>query len=123
MAKTILLVDDSPTVLSLIQSTLSKAGYDIQTATNGEECLEQVNSAPPDLILLDVEMPVMDGYTTLRELKYGKNRNATRDIPVVMLTSKGRLEDIFYLEGATDFIEKSQTAFQTLPQKIGAVLS
>lgn len=120
MGKTILIVDDSPTVLALIKSTLEKAGFEILTAVDGQECLDTAKSQEVDLILLDIEMPKMDGYTALRELRYGDKK--TKDIPVVMLTSKGRLEDIFYLEGATDFIEKSQTAFQTLPQKLSAVL-
>jgi len=123
MAKTILVVEDSSTALSLIQSTLSKEGYNILTAVNGEECLELANTASPDLILLDVEMPKMDGYTTLLELKSGRNKKKTRDIPVVILTTKERLEDIFELEGAKGFIKKSQTAFQTLPQKISEFLS
>lgn len=120
MAKSILVVDDSPTVLALVKATLEKAGYEIETAIDGEQCLEKAKDTPPDLILLDVEMPNMDGYTTLRELKYGDK--STKNIPVVMLTSKGRLEDIFFLEGATDFIEKSQAAYQLLPQKISTVL-
>ena len=120
MGKTILIVDDSPTVLALIKSTLEKAGFEIVTAVDGQECLDIAKSQEVDLILLDIEMPKMDGYTALRELRYGDKK--TKDIPVVMLTSKGRLEDIFYLEGATDFIETSQTAFQTLPQKLSAVL-
>jgi len=120
MGKTILAVDDSPTVLALVKSTLERDGFNVIVAKDGHECLEAVRTAAPDLILLDIEMPKMDGYTTLREIRYGDRK--TRNIPVVMLTSKGRLEDIFFLEGATDFIEKSQSAFQTLAQKLTAVL-
>lgn len=120
MAKKVLVVDDSQTVLAVVKSILEKAGYEVIAVSEGKQCIPQVHATSPDLILLDIEMPEMDGYTLLRELKYGDPK--TKNIPVVMLTSKGRLEDIFYLEGATDFIEKSQTAYQMLPQKISAVI-
>lgn len=119
MAKKILVVDDSSTVTGLVQMIMEQQGYEVVTASNGRDALKIVRDSPPDLILLDIEMPVMDGYTMLRTLRY-RFRDFRRDIPVVCLTSKGKLEDVFYLEGAVDFIEKSEEAYRILPEKVAA---
>ena len=103
----ILVVDDVPDNL-LLAGTLLKDLYKVKVATNGEKALAIVAADPPDLILLDVMMPVMDGYETCRRLK---NQPELIDIPVIFLTAKGEVEDEekgFQL-GAVDYIVKPLT--------------
>jgi DNA-binding response OmpR family regulator len=85
MTKKILLVDDEPQVLRLLQLSLEQAGYQVATAENGQQALEQVASDKPDLVLMDSVMPLMDGMEALKRLK---SNVATAEIPVVMLTAK-----------------------------------
>src|SRR5690348_17222771 len=92
MAKKILAVDDERHIVRLVQVNLERQGYDVVTAFDGKEALEKVESESPDLIVLDVMMPYMDGFEVLQNLK--KNPN-TRDIPVIMLTAKAQDADVF----------------------------
>ena len=82
----ILIVDDEPNIVLALELLMKREGYDILAVDNGEKVFEVVNSFRPDLILLDIMMPKMDGYTACREIKLNKT---TRAIPVVMLTSLG----------------------------------
>jgi len=103
----VLVVDDVPDNL-LLAGTLLKDLYKVKVATNGEKALAIVAAEPPDLILLDVMMPVMDGYETCRRLK---RQPELEDIPVIFLTAKGEVEDEekgFQL-GAVDYIVKPLT--------------
>ncbi|MFC1977130.1 response regulator [Chloroflexota bacterium] len=84
MAKVILVVDDEPRSLKLIRDLLQMTGYETIEASNGKQGVELVRSKKPDLILMDIMMPVMDGYTACHEIKMNK---ATKTIPEVMLTS------------------------------------
>jgi len=84
MAKAILIVEDDPRQLRLIRDLLKLSGYVTIEATDGEKGVELAKAKKPDLILMDIMMPKMDGYTACREIKSDK---ATRAIPVVMLTS------------------------------------
>jgi diguanylate cyclase (GGDEF)-like protein len=101
----ILVVDDLPVNIQLIQNYLSGVGYDTMSANNGEEALIRVRERQPDLILLDVMMPRMDGFETCRHLK---NNLTTQYIPVIMVTALNELDDkIRGIEaGADDFISK-----------------
>ncbi len=92
MAKKILAVDDERHIVRLVQVNLERQGYEVVTAFDGKEALEKVESENPDLIVLDVMMPYMDGFEVLQHLK--KNQN-TRDIPVIMLTAKAQDADVF----------------------------
>lgn len=92
MAKKILAVDDERHIVRLVQVNLERQGYVVVTAFDGKEALEKVESENPDLIVLDVMMPYMDGFEVLQNLK--KNQN-TRDIPVIMLTAKAQDADVF----------------------------
>jgi two-component system alkaline phosphatase synthesis response regulator PhoP len=92
MAKKILAVDDEKHIVRLIQVNLERAGYEVVTASDGKEALDKVASEQPDLVVLDVMMPVMDGFETLRNLKANP---ATREIPVIMLTAKAQDADVF----------------------------
>jgi two-component system alkaline phosphatase synthesis response regulator PhoP/two-component system response regulator VicR len=105
MPKKILAVDDEGFILRLIGVNLEKEGYQVITAADGEEALEKSLSEKPDLIILDVMMPVMDGYETLRRLRENK---ATAAIPVVMLTAKSQDSDVFkgWQSGADLYLTK-----------------
>ncbi len=82
---TILVVDDSPTVRKLIAGKLEKCGHEVICAVDGMDALAKVNEALPDLILLDITMPRMDGYQVCKLLR---GNDATKDIPVVMISGK-----------------------------------
>jgi len=101
----ILIVDDEPFNIDVLEQLLEELGYDTVSATNGQEALSQVAAAAPDLILLDVMMPIMDGFTVCRTLK---EQESTRLIPVVIMTALGAVEDrIRGIEaGADDFLTK-----------------
>jgi two-component system alkaline phosphatase synthesis response regulator PhoP len=105
MAKRILAVDDEKHILRLVQINLEKAGYDVITASNGREAVEAVQEHHPDLIVMDVMMPEMDGFEALQILK---NDEATSSIPVVMLTAKAQDADVFqgWQSGADLYLTK-----------------
>jgi two-component system alkaline phosphatase synthesis response regulator PhoP/two-component system response regulator VicR len=90
--KKILAVDDEKHIVRLVQVNLERAGYEVVIANDGKEALEKVQAENPDLVVLDVMMPYMDGFEVLQNLR----RNpATRDIPVIMLTAKAQDADVF----------------------------
>lgn len=103
--KIIAIVDDERVSTQLLGTELKKEGYEVFTAANGKEGLELIKKINPHLVILDVVMPVMDGYQVLKILK---EDDSTKEIPVVMLTAKALEEDIqkgFSL-GAVDYITK-----------------
>jgi len=104
-AHTILVVDDSPTQLSVLRDALTEAGLTVETARNGVEAISRVYSAPPSLILSDVLMPELNGYHLCRLLK---NDPATSHIPVILLTNLREPIDRFWGEkaGADRYLEK-----------------
>ncbi len=88
----ILVCDDEKNIRRLVQVNLERAGYKVVTASDGKEALQQVVKERPELIVLDIMMPYMDGFEVLQNLR----RNAsTREIPVFMLTAKSQDSDIF----------------------------
>ncbi len=101
----ILVVDDEDRNLRLMTLLLTSFGYDVLTASNGEEALEKVHDIPPDVILLDVMMPQIDGLEVARQLK---REEETKIIPIVMVTALNEVEDrVKALEaGADDFLNK-----------------
>ena len=103
MANKILIVDDEPFNLDLLEQELTDRGYVIERAANGGEALGKVHSFLPDLILLDYQMPDMNGLEVLKEL-----RSRGNDVPVVMITAYGTIERAVQAmkEGAYDFIPK-----------------
>ena len=92
LAKKILAVDDEKHIVRLVQVNLERAGYEVVTASDGVEALEQVKNELPDMIVCDVMMPRMDGFEVLRRLKADQS---TREIPVIMLTAKAQDADVF----------------------------
>lgn len=104
MAK-ILIVDDSADIRLLLSRSLKGAGYEVFQASDGSEVMAAVHSYSPDLVLLDVSMPKVDGFTALGALK---NDPRTRSIPVIMITAKGHPDDLDTARslGALDYINK-----------------
>jgi two-component system, sensor histidine kinase and response regulator len=100
----ILVVDDSPDNCFLIQSLLQEEGYLIDLAENGAEALAQIEACPPDLVLLDAMMPVMDGYEVTRRVR---QNNALPFIPILLITAYDQMSVARGLDiGADDFIRK-----------------
>ncbi len=103
--KKILLVDDSPTAILRERMILEEEPYDILVAADGAECLRMAREEHPDLILLDVVMPGMDGFTALRALRADEN---LRGLPVLMVTTRDELDDVQkgYESGANEYVTK-----------------
>jgi len=108
MSKKILVVDDEPNIVKMVANRLKVSGYGVITATDGVEGLKKAQEAKPDVILLDILMPKMDGFHTLKKLK---ENIITKNIPVVMFTAKGQGEDVEKAAelGAVDYIVKPFT--------------
>jgi len=117
MTKTILTVDDEPRFVRLIEANLTAAGYEVLTANGGQEALDLIVNHAPNLILLDVMMPEMDGFQVLDRVREFSN------IPVIMLTAKGeeadRVEGLN--RGADDYVVKPFSATELLA-RVKAVL-
>ena len=99
---TLLIVDDEVHQRMLYQEELSDEGYQIILASNGKEAIEKIAEAPPDLIVLDIRMPVMDGLEALGKI-IGKERN----IPVIIHSAYSSYKDDFMSWAADDFVVKS----------------
>lgn len=89
MATTILIADDHDDSRELLQLLLSGAGYDVREAKDGSECLEFARNEPPDLIVMDLSMPVLDGWDVFQELKADER---TRTIPCMAVTARADLD-------------------------------
>ena len=105
MAKKILVVDDERHIVRLVEVNHTRAGYEIATAYDGIEALEKVKAEKPDMIVLDVMMPRMDGFEVLKRLQAD---TSTQDIPVIMLTAKAQDADIFrgWSSGVSSYLTK-----------------
>ena len=109
MAKTILMVEDSPTELKHMIAVLSSRGYTIVTAADGDEALAKAASARPDVVLLDVILPKTNGFQVCRQLKQSP---ATKGIKVLLVTSKTQESDRFWglKQGADGYLTKPYEA-------------
>jgi len=116
----ILIVDDSPTEVHVLTSMLEKHGHTILTAASGAEGIEMAKSAKPDLVLMDVVMPGMNGFQATRELSKNEETSA---IPVIIVTTKDQETDRVWglRQGARDYITKPVEEAELL-EKIGPVL-
>lgn len=101
----VLVVEDEADIAALVELNLELSGYGVTTASNGKLALEQIDSQAPDLVLLDVMMPVLDGWQVLRQLKEDP---ATRAIPVIMLTALSEERDLIrgHLQGSVRYVTK-----------------
>lgn len=109
----ILAVDDEANVRRIVQLLLTRAGYRVTLANDGFEAMARIAEERPDLIVLDVMMPHMDGFETLKRLKADPD---LRDIRIVMLTARAQDEDIFEGErlGAEEYVTKPFTPQELL---------
>jgi len=106
MPHKILIIDDDSGIVEVIKNALTKKNYEVFTASNGNEGLELVKKTPPDLILLDVMMPSMNGYEFLRALKALKIIEGKAMIPVIVITAKEEMEELFKFEGVKEYLVK-----------------
>jgi DNA-binding response OmpR family regulator len=111
--KKILLVDDSSTVLLMERMILSKSEYDVVTARDGQEGVEKALAEKPDLILMDVVMPRMDGFEACKKLR---EQEGTKSIPVIMVTTRGELSSVEsgYASGCNDYVTKPINGLELL---------
>ena len=103
--QTVLIVDDTPDNLAVLSDMLSEHGYRVLVATDGLSALEQIKHLQPDIILLDVIMPGIDGFETCYRLK---ENYLTKDIPIIFMTGLSELDNLLkgFKEGAVDYIVK-----------------
>src|SRR5262249_18301641 len=116
----ILVVDDEIYIVHILDFSLGMEGYEVLTALDGEQALEKAHAEHPDLIVLDIMMPKLDGYETCKMLK---SDESTRGIPVILLSAKGRNVDqkIGFEVGADDYITKPFSP-RKLVERINAIL-
>ena len=106
MPKKILVVDDDKGTVEVVKAALTRKGYEVFTAGDGDEGLELVKTNNPDLVLLDVVMPSMNGYEFLRALKAQKAIEGSGMIPVIVMTAKEEMEELFKFEGVKEYLIK-----------------
>jgi twitching motility two-component system response regulator PilH len=116
----ILIVDDSPTEAHVLKGMLEKNGFEVETAENGTEGIELAREIKPDLILMDVVMPGLNGFQATRQLTKDAE---TKDIPVIIVTTKDQETDRVWglRQGARDFLTKPVTE-KMLMEKINTAL-
>lgn len=102
MKKKILIVDDDRLNVTLLQFSLKDKGYEICLAQDGEQALGILTSERPDLIILDIQMPKMNGFEFMNEL----NASMQGKIPVIMLTANETMQDVFFMEGVRGYFVK-----------------
>ena len=121
MARKVLIADDEPNIVTSLEYLMTKGGYQVEVARNGEEALAMVESFRPDLVLLDVMMPLRSGYDVCRQIR---RRTELRAIKVVMLSAKGGQADVQKgLEAGADLYITKPFSNRELLDKISAVLS
>jgi DNA-binding response OmpR family regulator len=121
MAPKILVVDDEPDVLLIVKTGMQAEGYDVVTASNGVDALAMVKEEKPDVVILDVMMPLMDGFEVLAKLK---EDDATAAVPVIMLTGLSERSKIQKaLVSGIHFYVVKPFEFEELIQKVRTVLN
>ena len=117
----ILIVDDEEHIVKMLQFKLSNLGHECITASDGGQALEKISTTKPDLVLLDVMMPKMDGFQVLQILR---TQEETRELAVIMLTAKGQERDVTtgFETGADDYVVKP-FSFPELIARINSILS
>ncbi|MBV9790346.1 MAG: response regulator [Chloroflexi bacterium] len=117
MSATILIVDDSRLVTDIVKMRLEMYGYEVQVAHSGEDGLSRVRDVMPDLIVLDVQMPGIDGYEVCRRLR---EQPAMEDLPIIMLTSMDDRRAGFEA-GVDDYLNKDLDLLD-LPNRVKVLL-
>jgi len=115
--KKILLVEDEEIMISLLQKKLTKEGYEISVARDGEEGLKAMREVRPDLVLLDIIMPKMGGFEVMEEM--GKDKNL-KDIPVIVISNSGQPVELDKAQklGAKDWLIKTEFDPQEVLNKV-----
>ena len=119
-AKKVLVVDDDPGIIKLLQSILAADGFEVATARDGLDAMVQIKNSKPDLIVLDIMMPEINGYDVCRNLKFD---SPYKDIPIILLTSRdqeidpriGQMIGIDYMQKPVDrtvFLSKVKQALK-----------
>lgn len=103
MKNKILVVEDNKDFAEVLRKRLEAGGFEVTSAFNGEEALEKFKQVKPDLIVADLIMPVMDGYTMIRELR---RTEAGRSVPIIVMTVRERIQDLCVVEGVRDYLVK-----------------
>jgi CheY-like chemotaxis protein/class 3 adenylate cyclase/DNA-binding CsgD family transcriptional regulator len=115
----VLVVDDNPQNVRVLEAMLAPRGYSVASAGSGEEALEQIARLVPDLVLLDVVMPGMDGFEVCREIR---SHAATQVLPIIMVTARGDQEKVRALQaGADDFVQKPFDQAELLARVVSLV--
>jgi DNA-binding response OmpR family regulator len=119
MAK-VLVIEDDKFLASAYRAKLTKSGFEVQLASDGEEGLQILRSFTPDIILLDLVMPRMDGFSTLPEI-----RKLLKNVPVIVTSNLGQKEDLDKAMelGATDYLIKSDLSMDTLVTKVNDAIN
>lgn len=117
----VLVVDDEPNIVLSLEFLMEQAGFQVTTAEDGEQALESVKHAQPDLILLDISLPGISGFDVLEQLR---GQPDTASLPIIMLTAHGREveREKGMALGADDYITKPFST-QTLVEKVKALLN
>ncbi|MEI7998961.1 MAG: response regulator [Candidatus Omnitrophota bacterium] len=118
MSKCVLFVDDEEIVVEIAKRRLEEQGYEVMTANDGEVALEALKKKIPDLILLDIQMPKMNGYTFIMEKA---KIHAYDDIPIVVLTAYGEMEPLFMRHGIKSYLLKP-LKLQDLLDRVQAIV-
>lgn len=120
MPKNLLLVDDEPNIILSLEFLMKRAGYQVRTAADGEAAIHAVEEDPPDLILLDINMPKRDGFDVCQTIRANPD---WKDIRIIILTAKGRdvEREKGMALGADDYITKP-FATQDLVDRVNAIL-
>lgn len=121
MAKRILVADDEPSIVAALEFLLHQNGYEVEVARNGEEALRLVEAGPPDLVLLDVMMPLKSGYEVARAIRA---RADGAQVRIVMLSAKGRESEVGKgLAAGADLYVTKPFSTRELVDKINGLLS
>ena len=120
--KTILLADDEEDTLSIIKSFLEANGFSVITAKDGEEAYDIIQNSKPDIVVLDIMMPILDGFTLNRKLKLDNN---TKNIPVIITTAKTRMKEVFENSPETEinYLLEKPFKLKILVEKINEILN
>jgi len=121
MSKRILVVDDEPNIVLSLEFLMTQAGYEVSTAADGEAALQRIETSPPDLVLLDVNIPKRNGYEVCETIRANPNWEGVR---VVMITAKGRdvEREKGLALGADDYIIKPFSTHEVV-DKVAEVLA
>jgi len=106
MAHKILLIEDDKGTVEVIKNILTRKNYEVVEAYDGKEGIDKFQNEAPDLIVLDVRMPSMNGYEFIRTLRAEIRDSGEPMVPVIVLTAKEEMEEVFRLEGAKGYLVK-----------------